>query len=108
MLLLIIYDDVLSEKDRPARVISMRRIDDNNYRLVTSTKEYPLVIHRQDYKVGITYDSVDYIIPGSEDGFVTIEDVNYHEDNANKLYSLEIVFKHRNLDEVFKIKFAIT
>ncbi len=104
----IIYDDILSAADRNARVTSMKRIDDNNYRLVTSTKEYPLVIHSQDYQVGITYDSVDYIVPGSEDGFVTIEDINYHEDTVNNLYSLEIVFRHRNLDELFKIKFAIT
>ncbi len=104
----IIYDDILSKDDRNARVTSMQKIDEKNYRLVTSTKNYVLVIHNQDYQVGITYDSVDYLVPGSEDGLVTIEDINYYEDEVNNLYSLEIVFRHRNLDKNFKVKFAIT
>ena len=90
----------------------------NSYTLVTPTRNIPLIIYNSDDKVGVSYDSVDYIVPGSEDEFVTIEDITYHpdpvlekdiyDDSENTIYSLEIVFKHRNLNEYFKIKIAVS
>ncbi len=114
----IIYDDILSKNNRSNRVTKIVRNSTNSYTLETPTRNIPLYIYNLDDKVGISYDSVDYIVPGSEDEFVTIEDITYHpdpileketyEDPENTIYSLEIVFKHRNLNELFKIKFAVS
>lgn len=114
----IIYDDILSKDNRSNRVTKIVRNSTNSYTLVTPTRNIPLIIYNSDDKVGVAYDTVDYIVPGSEEELVTIEDITYHpdpvlekdiyEDTENTIYSLEIVFKHRNLNEYFKIKIAVS
>ncbi len=102
----VIYDDILNPADR---VVSITKVNDNTFNLITTTnKIYPLQIIENINEVSINYNEVNYIIPGSKDGLVTIEDINYYFDTVNSLYSMDIVFRNRNIEDLYKIHFAIT
>ena len=101
----IIYDDIL---DAINPIISITKVSDNNYNLITNTEEKSLIIINETKKIGINYDGVDYIVPDSEDELVEFIGVNYKEDTINNLYSLEIMFSHSNLEDTYKIRLVIT
>lgn len=101
----ILYDDIINYDDS---VETITKVDNLNFILTTENGiEKKLVIYNETNKVGINYDGVDYIIPGSEDSLVTFEGVNSKEDNNNGLYSLDLIFNHRNLENEIKIRFVI-
>ena len=106
----IIYDDILATNSSD-KVTSIRKIDDNNYRLVKSSGENYLIIIDEVDRKGITYGSssnlFDYIIPGSDEGLVEIDGVNF-KSLENNVYTFELYFHHLNLDKSFKIKFTIS
>ena len=54
-------------------------------------------------QVGIKYDGVDYIIPGSQDDLVSFVGINKGEDYQNCLFSFDIIFRHRQLENDIKI-----
>ncbi len=100
----IIYDDILKG---PNRVVGISKINNNSYRLYTTTttaKSFQII--DETSKVGINYDGVEYLVPGCEDGLVTLETVSFY--SANNIYKLDVVFRHRNLEELIKIHFVIS
>ena len=102
----IIYDDIVN--DNP--IVLLNEIEANNkYELVKAdgSKTY-LTIIKEEKKVGILYDEVFYQIPKSDDELVSITGVDYKRDIDNNLYSLDIKFRLKTLEEEFKIHFAIT
>jgi len=102
----IIYDDIVN--DNP--IVLLNEIEANNkYELVKAdgSKTY-LTIINEEKKVGILYDEVFYQIPKSDDELVSITGVDYKRDIDNNLYSLDIKFRLKTLEEEFKIHFAIT
>lgn len=101
----IIYDDILNSSDP---VVKITKVDDN-YKLITlNNKEFALNLINETNKVGISYNGIDYIIPGSVDELVSIEGIDYVEDNDNGLYRLDIMFSHRNLEDTYKIHLVIS
>lgn len=94
----IIYDDILDQDDL---VVDIEKTDEYNYTLKTNKNNFPLTIINQDKKKGINYREVNYLIPGSEDSLITIEEINYVSDAD--IYCLDIIFSSRHIDEYFKI-----
>lgn len=115
----IIYDDIL---DTTNKAIKIEKNTDKIYTIVKTdtTKNVTLEIidrdvtkdSKQIHEVGIKYDNIEYIIPGSENSYITFEGTtlypnDFPEREDTGLYSLDIVFSHRNLEDNFKIHFAI-
>ena len=115
----IIYDDIL---DSSNKTIKLEKVNDKEFvirKTLTGTDITLEVIDRnvtknekQINEVGINYNGIDYIIPGSENSYVTFEEtkmypVDYEGETDTGLYSLDIIFSHQNLEEPFKIHFVI-
>lgn len=111
----IIYDDILNREDPVIEIVVVTQGDNFVYEYVLKTKsgkDIPLTIIEEEDKVGINYNGIEYLIPGSEDGLVEvykyIEDKEFYQYNSTNGYSsLEIIFSHRNLEENFKIKLIV-
>lgn len=104
----IIYDDILNTEDP---VVSITKIDENNYNLITKSNiEIPLIIIKEEKRVGVNYNGVEYLIPGSTDGLIDKSDlkITYKEDIINNFYSLDITFVHYNLEDEYRIHFVIS
>ncbi len=100
----IIYDDILNGANR---LVGIVKVNDMEYDLYTSNSTYNILkIINEENNVGIEYAGIRYIIPGSEDGLVTFETSSYY--NNDNIYRLDIVFRHRNLEELIKIHFVIS
>ncbi len=111
----IIYDDILNTADP---VVSINKQTDYYYELVTRNNvRIPLkiVIDTKDtttnkYTTYIEYNNIIYEIPGSSDRLITLDITNtkYESDTTNGMYSLDIIFHHRNLENDFRIHFVVT
>ena len=100
----IIYDDILDLNDP---VVSIKK-DDNFYTLTTkNNKTIPLKIIEEDDKVGILYNNMEYIIPGSNDGSIELQNVKLQTDDVNKIYVLDITFNSLITDP-FTIHFMVS
>ena len=106
----VIYDDILTTTTSD-KITSMSKVDNKNYTLRSSSKTYSLTVIDELNKKGIAYGEsggvIEYIIPGSEDGLVDINGVDFPTP-ANGVYTFELYFHHRMLDKTFKIKFTIS
>ena len=103
-----IYDDLLNSTD-PVKSIS--KVSDTSFKFLTeNNQEYILNIldDSDNSRIGINYDGIDYLFPGSSDDLVTFEGITYNEDNVNELYRLDIIFKHRNLEDNYDIHLVIS
>lgn len=103
-----IYDDLLNSTD-PVKSIS--KLSDTSFKFLTeNNREYILNIldDSDNSRIGINYDGIDYLFPGSSDDLVTFEGITYNEDNVNELYKLDINFKHRNLEDNYDIHLVIS
>ncbi|MBQ8472115.1 MAG: hypothetical protein IJ501_01285 [Bacilli bacterium] len=103
-----IYDDLLNSTD-PVKSIS--KLSDTSFKFLTeNNREYILNIldDPDNSRIGINYDGIDYLFPGSSDDLVTFEGITYNEDNVNELYKLDINFKHRNLEDNYDIHLVIS
>ena len=108
MLTKIIYDDIL-DVNNPA--IELRKISSTEYDIIRTSGTIKLKVINENNKVGIQYNDVDYIIPNSNKiifkGTTTYPDDYPGRENTG-LYSLDIVFSHKSLEEEFKIHFVIS
>ena len=106
----IIYDDIL---DSTNPVVELIKVDSKNFQLKRKNNSIIyLQIIDEDANVGIKYNGIEYIIPDSNTSNVSFEGTtmypNDYVDRTNTgLYSLDIKFHHRNLEESFKIHFVI-
>lgn len=105
----IIYDDILN-RENPA--LKITQVSDKEYILERTSDSINLKIIEEDEKVGILYNGIEYLVPGSEDGLVEVykytdETENYQVDEENGYSSLEILFEHANLENLFKIRFVV-
>ena len=106
----IIYDDILNinnnDQITKGKVTKIEKINEYNYKFITETNEfYNLQIVNNSNEVGIIYDGVKYIIPGSNASLISLDKVTmYPSDNQESdLYLLDIYFSHKNIDNKFKI-----
>ena len=91
----IIYDDIL---DETTPVTKIEKINDNEYNLITENSTILLTIlnNTEKKEVGIKYNGDKYLFPGAEDDLVEFNNVEYEEKNG--LYSLDIIYKHKALE----------
>ena len=104
----IIYDDLLNLTDP---VKSIAKVSDTSFKFKTTNNQELILNIKNDPdngEIGINYNGIDYLFPGSADNLVTFEGVFYHEDNVNNLYKLDIMFRHRNLEDVYTIHLVIS
>ena len=106
----IIYDDIV---DSTNPVVKLSRVDAKNYTLTRKNNStISLQIMDDVNKAGIKYNGIEYVIPDSSEKLIFFEgSTMYPNDFPGRddtgLYSLDIVFSHRNLEDDFKIHFAI-
>lgn len=102
----IIYDDILDKTDP---IIKFEKVSDIEYNLISknNNKKTIKIEKENDLIKEIIYDNIVYKIPDSEDELIEFREIIYKEDVENNLYSLEILFTHLSLDEVYKIKIII-
>lgn len=106
----IINDDLL-DSSNPA--VKLEKVDSKNFKI---TKKNNSIVNLQIIddinEKGLSYDNIKYIIPDSNNKVVNFEGTTMYpndfpdRDNTG-LYSLDIVFSHRNLEDKFKIHFVI-
>ena len=116
----IIYDDILDSTNRAIRIETTSNSKifkivkaDNTSIDLEIIDENVIKDGKEIHKVGIKYDDIEYIIPGSENSYITFEGTTlYPNDYPDKedtgLYSLDILFSHQNLENNFKIHFVIS
>ncbi len=106
----IIYDDII---DSSNPVVKLTKVDSKNFTLTRKNNStINLQILDNTNEKGITYNGIKYVIPDSSKGYITFEGTtlypnDFPEREDTGLYSLDIVFSHRNLEDNFKIHFAI-
>ena len=106
----IIYDDII---DSSNPVVKLTKVDSKNFILTRKNNStINLQILDNTNEKGITYNGIKYVIPDSSKGYITFEGTTFYpndfpEREDTGLYSLDIVFSHRNLEDNFKIHFAI-
>lgn len=101
----IIYDDLLDETNL---VTKIEEIDSNNYNLISENNTILLTVLNNVNEVGINYNGVKYLFPNAEDGLVEFKNVEFKEDTTNGLYSLDIIFQHKAIENETRIHFAIS
>ncbi len=112
----VIYDDILENGNE---VIKLEN-DDNKYILTrkdNSTITLEIIdrnVQRNGtiiHEVGIIYDGIEYLVPGSLGSLVTFDGVSTYpsdlEEESN-YYGLDIVFSHKNIKEPIKLHFIIS
>ena len=124
----IIYDDILDIREEGeasrGKVVKIEKLDpeDNTkYKLITNIEEntyYLLeIIDRNVTKngksvreLGIRYDGIEYIIPGSENNFIEYyndTELQSGEGNDSNIYLLDIHFYHKKISYKFKIHLLV-
>lgn len=99
----IIYDDILDETNPVTSIIE----NGNTYTLVRATNPITLEIINDpsNNKIGIKYDSVNYLVPGCDKGLVSFEGVDLT--NTNGIYNMNINFSSRKYEKMLTIHFII-
>lgn len=99
----IIYDDILDETNPVTSIIE----NGNTYTLVRETNPITLEIINDpsNNKIGIKYDSVNYLVPGCDKGLVSFEGVDLT--NTNGIYNMNINFSSRKYEKMLTIHFII-
>ena len=99
----IIYDDILDETNPVTSIIE----NGNTYTLVRATNPITLEIINDpsNNKIGIKYDSVNYLVPGCDKGLVSFEGVDLT--NTNGIYNMNINFSSRKYEKNLTIHFVI-
>ena len=103
-----IYDDLLNSSDP---VKSITKVSDTSYKFITKNNQQIILNIINDStngRIGINYNGIDYLVPGSGDELVSFEGVVYHEDNLNNLYKLDIMFSHRQLEDYTIVHLVIS
>lgn len=100
----IIYDDILDETNPVTSIIE----NGNTYTLVRATNPITLEIINDpsNNKIGIKYDSVNYLVPGCDKGLVSFEGVDLT--NTNGIYNMNINFSSRKYEKILTIHFVIS
>lgn len=100
----IIYDDILDETNPVTSIIE----NGNTYTLVRETNPITLEIINDpsNNKIGIKYDSVNYLVPGCDKGLVSFEGVDLT--NTNGIYNMNINFSSRKYEKMLTIHFVIS
>ena len=99
----IIYDDILDETNPVTSIIE----NGNTYTLVRATNPITLEINNDpsNNKIGIKYDSVNYLVPGCDKGLVSFEGVDLT--NTSGIYNMNINFSSRKYEKMLTIHFII-
>ena len=99
----IIYDDILDETNPVTGIIE----NGNTYTLVRATNPITLEIINDpsNNKIGIKYDSVNYLVPGCDKGLVSFEGVDLT--NTNGIYNMNINFSSRKYEKMLTIHFVV-
>ena len=99
----IIYDDILDETNPVIGIIE----NGNTYTLVRATNPITLEIINDpsNNKIGIKYDSVNYLVPGCDKGLVSFEGVDLT--NTNGIYNMNINFSSHKYEKMLTIHFII-
>ena len=99
----IIYDDILDETNPVTGIIE----NGNTYTLVRATNPITLEIINDpsNNKIGIKYDSVNYLVPGCDKGLVSLEGVDLT--NTNGIYNMNINFSSRKYEKNLTIHFVV-
>ena len=99
----IIYDDILYKSNPVTSIIE----NGNTYTLVRATNPITLEIINDpsNNKIGIKYDSVNYLVPGCDKGLVSFEGVDLT--NTNGIYNMNINFSSRKYEKMLTIHFII-
>ena len=99
----IIYDDILDETNPVTGIIE----NGNTYTLVRATNPITLEIINDpsNNKIGIKYDSVNYLVPGCDKGLVSFEGVDLT--NTSGIYNMNINFSSRKYEKMLTIHFII-
>ena len=100
----IIYDDILDETNPVTGIIE----NGNTYTLVRATNPITLEIINDpsNNKIGIKYDSVNYLVPGCDKGLVSFEGVDLT--NTNGIYNMNINFSSRKYEKMLTIHFIVS
>lgn len=100
----IIYDDILDETNPVIGIIE----NGNTYTLVRATNPITLEIINDpsNNKIGIKYDSVNYLVPGCDKGLVSFEGVDLT--NTSGIYNMNINFSSRKYEKILTIHFVIS
>ena len=100
----IIYDDILDETNPVTGIIE----NGNTYTLVRATNPITLEIinDSSNKKIGIKYDSVNYLVPGCDKGLVSFEGVDLT--NTNGIYNMNINFSSRKYEKMLTIHFIVS
>lgn len=99
----IIYDDILDETNPVTSIIE----NGNTYTLVRATNPITLEIINDpsNNKIGIKYDSVNYLVPGCDKGLVSFEGVDLT--NTSGIYNMNINFSSRKYEKILTIHFVV-
>ena len=99
----IIYDDILDETNPVTGIIE----NGNTYTLVRATNPITLEIINDpsNNKIGIKYDSVNYLVPGCDKGLVSFEGVDLT--NTSGIYNMNINFSSRKYEKMLTIHFVV-
>lgn len=99
----IIYDDILDETNPVTGIIE----NGNTYTLVRATNPITLEIINDlsNNKIGIKYDSVNYLVPGCDKGLVSFEGVDLT--NTNGIYNMNINFSSHKYEKILTIHFVV-
>ena len=99
----IIYDDILDETNPVTGIIE----NGNTDTLVRATNPITLEIINDpsNNKIGIKYDSVNYLVPGCDKGLVSFEGVDLT--NTNGIYNMNINFSSRKYEKNLTIHFVV-
>lgn len=100
----IIYDDILDETNPVTSIIE----NGNTYTLVRATNPITLEIINDpsNNKIGIKYDSVNYLVPGCDKGLVSFEGVDLT--NTSGIYNMNINFSSQKYEKMLTIHFVIS
>ena len=99
----IIYDDILYKSNPVTSIIE----NGNTYTLVRATNPITLEIINDpsNNKIGIKYDSVNYLVPECDKGLVSFEGVDLT--NTNGIYNMNINFSSRKYEKMLTIHFVV-
>lgn len=99
----IIYDDILDETNPVTSIIE----NGNTYTLVRATNPITLEIINDpsNNKIGIKYDSVNYLVPGCDKGLVSFEGVDLT--NTSGIYNMNINFSSQKYEKILTIHFVV-
>ena len=99
----IIYDDILYKSNPVTSIIE----NGNTYTLVRATNPITLEIINDpsNNKIGIKYDSVNYLVPECDKGLVSFEGVDLT--NTNGIYNMNINFSSHKYEKILTIHFIV-